>query len=365
MRAKRGMVAHHTDAYSVSWRDSVSRTIAVTSRYPSRIAESSMMKLLSFNRSREQYDITPLYELGKYLEDRKDMVGAAMAYREAVRRDPSGLPIDHQLIDSIAQRFMFRRAMVRFVERHLKEIRRRALATPEAELVDPKVYVYWEQGFDQAPPIVRTCRARLRDLCGSNLVELDRDSLVDVVDVPYAVRSFATKKRAAYSDFVRIALLRKHGGVWIDATCLATQDPIDQLERLLASGFFAFRYQDARISSWLLASKPGGYITSMMYEGLHEYWHRRDIDVSYFFFHHMFEAFYYLDPKFAAAWDATPNLSSHPPHDLQRAMQEPYDSDRLEQLLFGSFVHKLTYKKEPEPGSILEYLCSEDAASEL
>lgn len=310
-------------------------------------------------------DSERLMDLGELLEEKKVLVGAKQAYREAIHHDPESLPIDEQLLASSAQMFRHRRIMARFVRDRLPKIRERAEATRETPLTDPKIFVFWDQGFDAAPPIVRNCLERIRALSGGNLVELERESLLAMVDIPYTVRSQALERRAAYSDYARSALLRKYGGIWMDATCLATDDVVKHTEELLDSGFFAFRYKHARISNWFLASNPGNYIPSMMVEGLNEYWRDQELDVSYFFYHHMFECFYYLDPKFAAIWDATANVSAHPPHRLQRAFQEPYSEDLLRELAFSSFVHKLSYKKTPKPGNLLEFLCSDQAVPAL
>jgi hypothetical protein len=316
------------------------------------------MPSFSLTISRAHPDPTPIYELGRYLEGKADLVGAGRAYTEALRLDRHRWEIDDLLLQAGPQRFMTRRAMARFLSRNLKGIRQRAGTPTSKAPEDPKVFVYWEQGIEQAPPIVKACRARLREMCGPAVVELDRKSLRGLVRIPPSVRAHSPRQRAHFSDFARVALLREYGGIWVDATCLTVENLAEQFHDLTPSGFFAFRYDGARISNWFLAAQPDNYITALMHEALREYWDRRDVEVSYYFFHEMFECLYHLDERFADVWDRTVNLSAHPPHDLQRAMQEPYSADRLAELLAQSFVHKLTHKKEPDPGSIFERLLS-------
>lgn len=306
-------------------------------------------------------DVQKLYAVGATLEKHRELAQAAWVYEQAVRADPGGLPVDLSLIASEPQRFAYRRVMARFLTEHLDTIRQRVPYEQVAPAGDPKIFVYWEQGFDAAPPVVRACRQRLVDLHGSDVVELDRQRLHELVDIPVDVRLHAESDRTHFSDIARFALLHRYGGVWIDATCLVTDSVLSRFDALVRSGFFAFRYHDALTSNWFLAAQPGSYVTGMMYQGLCAYWRHRDIDVHYYMAHHMFESLYYLDERFAAIWDATIDLSSHPPHELQKAMQEPYTPARLDTLLAKSFVHKLTHKREPKPGSILDHIASAGA----
>ncbi|MFI6088763.1 capsular polysaccharide synthesis protein [Streptomyces sp. NPDC051218] len=311
-----------------------------------------------FPRRQPPPDFSRLYAVGQALEKHRELKQAAWVYEQAARLDPDGLPVDLKLIASEPQRFMYRRQMARFLTEHLDTLRSRVGDGPVEENTDPKIFVYWAQGFDDAPPIVKACRKQLEALHIGEVIELDRESLHRWVDIPADVRLHAEPDRTHYSDLVRFALLRRYGGVWFDATCLASESVFGNFDALVTSGFFAFRYHDALISNWFLAARPGNYITEMMYQAQCAYWRHRNIDVHYFFPHHMFESLYYLDPQFAAVWDATPDLSSHPPHELQKAMQEPYDDARFGQLVSKSFVHKLTYKRDAKPGSILERIAS-------
>lgn len=304
-------------------------------------------------------DVRKLYAVGETLEKHRELAQAAWTYEQAVRMDPQGLPVDLQLIASEPQRFSYRRIMARFLMEHLDAIRQRVPHEPVEQTGDPKIFVYWEQGFDDAPPIVRANRERLERLHGADVVELDKERLHQLVDIPIDIRLHAESDRTHFSDIARFALLHRYGGIWLDATCLVTDSVLDRFDVLVRSGFFAFRYHDALTSNWFLAAQPGNYVTGMMYQGLCEYWRRRDITVHYYMAHHMFESLYYLDQRFASIWDATIDLSSHPPHELQKAMQEPYSPERLEALLSHSFVHKLTYKRDAKPGSILEHLASQ------
>ena len=64
---------------------------------------------------------------------------------------------------------------------------------------------------------------------------------------------------AAKSDFVRICILKKYGGLWVDATTYCTIPLDDWLEKYIQSGFFSFNLEtrpkgqpDRLLSSYFL-----------------------------------------------------------------------------------------------------------------
>ena len=96
------------------------------------------------------------------------------------------------------------------------------------------IWTYWHAGEAAAPPIVRRCIARFRDLHPGWAVRCveERTLHVHLPDDPLLRRDATTtggghhgrwwdlENPAARSDYVRLALLARHGGVWLDASVL-------------------------------------------------------------------------------------------------------------------------------------------------
>jgi hypothetical protein len=168
------------------------------------------------------------------------------------------------------------------------------------------------------------------------------------------------------SDVVRLELLSRYGGVWVDAPCLALENLLVRAQSLLPSGFFAFTRTEAPLSTWFLASEPGGYVVLMWREAMFAYWRHFDRKINYFLIHLLFRALLCQDEEFRRRWETTPRLSADPPHLFQRAMSEPYDEARYRELLGASFIHKLTYKVEPHvmsDATLLGHLLRDGAPS--
>jgi hypothetical protein len=157
------------------------------------------------------------------------------------------------------------------------------------------------------------------------------------------------------SNLVRLSLLARHGGVWVDATCYCVK-PLDSwLGDVLGSGFFAFARpgRDRLISNWFLASARGSHIASSMWGALSSYYLDRNLSdtgwrrqvrtrlerfinynvrttslwfapplpqvgiTPYHSFHYMFNRLARTDPDFCSIWRQTPRVSADGPHHLQ------------------------------------------------
>ena len=124
------------------------------------------------------------------------------------------------------------------------------------------IWALWLQGWEEAPEIVRACRATWESLNpGWSFRPLTRASLSALLG-PDALRCVSGARELppeALSDVVRIALLKRYGGVWADSTTYCLR-PLDAwLPGATTSGFFAFAKPgpDRMISSWFLAAAPG------------------------------------------------------------------------------------------------------------
>jgi Capsular polysaccharide synthesis protein len=220
------------------------------------------------------------------------------------------------------------------------------------------IWFLWFQGLDNAPYVVRKCHESWAAANpGWELVCLDDASLQTFVSTSYYAGSFATLSHQQRSDLVRLDLLARYGGVWVDATCFCVQ-PLDSwLPPNLDSGFFAFCWprRDRIISNWFLAAKPQNILVSQLFEFMLDYWNShpfrgdrqnfsgralaRFLRLSprtrawwfsqvikdwlaispYYAMHFAFEKLVREDPECARVWEGTPKVSAVLPHRLRRA----------------------------------------------
>ena len=128
------------------------------------------------------------------------------------------------------------------------------------------LYIFWLQGFNNAPFIVKKwLESWIKKIPTWDIVQLDKHSVGNYIDVDSIVPGLTSKTvtAASLSDIIRIGLIKKYGGLWVDATTYCTR-PLDEwLEDYIEKGFFAFsfdRTSDRMIASWFLYGDKENYI---------------------------------------------------------------------------------------------------------
>lgn len=138
------------------------------------------------------------------------------------------------------------------------------------------IWMYWEQGLENAPDVVRQCHQSWLDHNpGWKVVMLDRDTVSEYVDLPAVIgRNYHGLPIQNRSDILRLNLLARFGGVWADATCLCNRPLDGWIHEYMKSGFFAFRDpgRGRVISSWFMAACAGNPLIASFSEAHNAYW---------------------------------------------------------------------------------------------
>ena len=156
------------------------------------------------------------------------------------------------------------------------------------------VWFCWLQGIDKAPDLVKRCLESLkRNLIDKKIIIIDQNNLSDYVTLP----EFIIEKWKAgiigpahFSDLLRLELLICHGGYWIDATVLCTDNRlthyIDELPIFMYSFYyFGFNPEIMATNNWLLYGTTNQNIYCLTREFLYHYWRKYNRAVNYFIFH--------------------------------------------------------------------------------
>ena len=234
-----------------------------------------------------------------------------------------------------------------------------------------KLYILWCQGFDKAPEIVQLCRnSWYKHNPDWEIIEVTDENMQSLVDMKeiYGDLSAKTIAYAAYSDMFRIALLQKHGGLWVDATTYCILPLSSWLPKYINAGFFGFSNpgSDRLLSSWFLYSEKGGYIASKWLAAVQEYWSTRNKCHMYYWFHgFLFGNLYKSDSTFKHTWGLVPKYSADTPHylHLKYGMLKTLTPEGQQHIDTIAPLYKLTYKLKPHnvlhiPGHALTYLFS-------
>lgn len=211
------------------------------------------------------------------------------------------------------------------------------------------VWVCWLQGIDNAPDLVKTCYASMKHhIKNMDIIVLDESNLFDYVSFPdYIVEKWkkGTISNTHFSDLIRVNLLNRHGGLWLDLTVYLT----GELPQYITDGdFFVYRngwFNDEMINmgSWLMYSKPNNILLLESENLLFEYWKNKNFLQQYFLLHIFFRM---ATEKYPDEWKKVPYYNQIDQHILAFEMNRAFDEKRFNQIKEITSVHKLTNKTE-------------------
>lgn len=141
----------------------------------------------------------------------------------------------------------------------------------------PKViWSYWHS--ESRPPTVDLCFANWRAFSPGYAVHvLNAGNLGEFLPAQDLPRGFAGYPEWRRADWVRMALLRRHGGLWLDASIFLTEslDWMLDAQRATGAGYVGFHYDRwgrpgdvPVIENWCMAAPPGSRFVDAWYREL-------------------------------------------------------------------------------------------------
>ena len=213
------------------------------------------------------------------------------------------------------------------------------------------VWFSWLQGLEQAPPIVKACYRSLKQhLTDREIKLIDEKNWREYVDMSdHVIRRWENKQMppAHFSDFLRLQLLTRYGGTWIDSTVLCTGT--EHAKKYLDADLFVFQYTPPErfpatfdgISSWFITSYSNHELLLILRDMLSAYWKDYEITMDYYLIHYFFSLLAREYPELIAnmpygysVWSIT----------LMQHWHEPFVQKKWDKLTSLVNFHKLAYK---------------------
>lgn len=213
-----------------------------------------------------------------------------------------------------------------------------------------KVWICWLQGMDNAPEIVKICHASIkRYLVDREIVVITEESINKYVEFPEHIqRKYKEGKipAAQYSDLLRLELLIRYGGTWIDSTVLCTGNVNDNINvnDYLNADLFLFQFlnkDETRfrgISNWLITSSPNQKVLLILRDILYQYWYDYDCLVAYFIFHIFFSM---IAEELPEEIEKMPQKSNRYCFYLEHRLSDIYQEEWMRELTSRCCFHKL------------------------
>lgn len=209
-----------------------------------------------------------------------------------------------------------------------------------------KVWVCWFQGMEQAPEIIKICHTSLRRYVKEReIVVLTDDNISQYVTFPEHIQQKYHEGKipqAQYSDLLRLELLTRYGGTWIDATVLCTGSHYPQ--EIFDADLFFFQYIRAGnidfhgISNWFITASSNQKTLLILKEMLYQYHKDYNCTVAYFIFHIFFMM---IAKQLPEEVKQMPRVSNKYCFVLENHLGDSYDETWMKTLTASCCFHKL------------------------
>ena len=241
-------------------------------------------------------------------------------------------------------------------KKHKKEIKEFKEEIYNAKTVETlssnKVWMYWGQGMLNAPILVKKCYQSIKEnIENKEIILLDDNNYREYVSFPEYIQEKIDKgiiTKTHFSDLLRLELLIKYGGTWIDATVYCSGNNYETF--MFESDLFFFQClkpgRDGHrlsMSSWFLTSKANNNILKLTRKLLYSYWKKHKKMMDYFLLHDFMQI---ALEEFVDDWKEIIPVDNATEHILLLNFNETYNEKVWKYLKSQRAFHKLSYKME-------------------
>ncbi len=255
-----------------------------------------------------------------------------------------------------------------------KYVNRACKQTPKAETVaEPlmTIWQYWESKDGTIPPLVQACLNSVDKYKGNQKrILLTPENVREYVVIPeifWKLKEKGIIKTAFFSDILRTCLLIQHGGIWIDATVLLTEELpnyITEADLFVFQNDLKIDLDGLNMASYFISAKPDNVILNQTLEALKYYWKENRFLINYFTFLHTFTM---VTQRNKEIFSKVPFFSFLPVQQFQGELLKPFSQERWMEIKKMSGVHKLTHKQSvltkdkqiKTEGTFYEYIIKE------
>lgn len=234
------------------------------------------------------------------------------------------------------------------------------------------VFVFWSQGMEGAPELIKATVKKIRNQVGNNLHLITQENYKYYVDFPNDIKKLTNI--AHLSDYLRVALLERYGGIWLDATLLIGNDFYKKLRAnslikensLLLSGYDVGENHVSYVNWFMATKEKNNYANSMIRASLRLWMRDNEQFIDYLHVYHLINALNILDTSFSSV--AFREIDTFDSYVLHHHLLDTQYSDRLIQdNLEKNLVNKLNHKfdkKKLTPDSLVAAIIRDDYMKE-
>lgn len=271
---------------------------------------------------------------------------------------------------------------IKYLSKYEYAIDQKNMFEPSDKYKD-KIWQCWFQGREKMPEIVKVCTNSVKKYHKDEIIFLDNSNFNDYIEIPDYIIEKHKKgiiPYANFSDMLRLSLLAKYGGCWVDSTIYLTEKIPDEI---LSADFFTFKSLKSNLlknikdlshfelysnnfnsvisieSPYFIRAAANNGIINGVLNMFFEYWKYENKLIDYLMIDKLFVIAVLHNKVFKEQFLKMPEYYLENVLLLQHAQFEPYDEKIFNQIKSSSTIHKMTHKnlhRNPSNNSFLQYL---------
>ena len=236
-----------------------------------------------------------------------------------------------------------------------------------------KIYAWtcWWQGEEQAPEIIKVCLESQKKNLSSNIehIIITKDNCADYIQLPDYIMQKVKSGHISLthlSDIIRVNLLYKYGGLWLDASAFLLEPlPAD----IFSYPIYTRNLPETQFCSntmWTISflyAKPGNRLFLFLSEALFYYFSIYDELQYYLTLDYIIAIACNIYPEIEKQFQQIP-YNNEGIFKLGNHLMETFDAEQYNNYIKDTFIQKLTYKLNPvdmkESNTIYHHIISGD-----
>lgn len=217
---------------------------------------------------------------------------------------------------------------------------------------DKIIWFFWAQGKSNMPDIVKDCYNSVIKNCGHAKVKfIDLYNYSSLIDIPnWVIHKFDKKiiSFTHFSDILRVTLLAKYGGMWIDSTIFVS--------KTIPDFYFEKSFFTTKLNMGIMTCVSNARWNVQMMSGnsciflfirdfLCEYWKNNNELIDYFLIDYIIDIAYNEFNWFKEELDSI-ELNNKTIFDMDIVANNQYNDCKFNKIINQSIFHKFNWRKE-------------------
>ena len=215
------------------------------------------------------------------------------------------------------------------------------------------IWIFWWQVYEAAPLLVKKCIDSItRNAKNHPVVLITKKNWRNHADIPdYIIQKLekGVITLTHFSDILRMVLISKHGGLWLDATIFVSKEIPEYCFEL---PYFSIHYETStsriakgKWTGFCQAGQKNSLVHSFCRDIFFSYWKKYNKLIDYFFIDYVMLAGYNNIPEFKKLVDSLP-LNNQGIKELDKHFNDEYSKEFLDNILSESTFFKLNWKRD-------------------